>query len=63
MSLSANLLSILYQVIFLTLLKQKSTFFVGKYSFVLKGVFYNITFSVFNKRPLVETYRTIATPV
>jgi len=35
MSLSANLLSILYQVIFLTLLKQKSTFFVGKYSFVL----------------------------
>ncbi len=62
MSLSANLLSILYQI-FKTLLKQKSTFFVGKYSFVLKGVFYNITFSVFNKRPLVETYRTIATPV
>ena len=32
------------EVIFGTLLKQKSTFFVGKYSFVLKGGFVSRTY-------------------
>lgn len=56
MSLSANLLSILYQVIFLTLLK-KEYFLIPKVLFCFISIIdgnYNTSFSVLTKRPLIE---------
>lgn len=57
MSLSANLLSILYQVIFFNVTKTKEYFQQLKVLFCFISIIdgnYNITFSVLTKRPLIE---------